>query len=109
MGRITPHKKVSFKVAVLIIGSVSLVIGALELQALKAKEYWRNPPGKISAGRCLQCHTDPKSIKGLRDKEDGQQLLFNADGTFKEEKYKDFKGDYQHGNFHHADKNKSAK
>ena len=80
----TMHKKLSFRSSALVILTVCLIIGTVEFQALKAKEPAARPLNRWNAAECIQCHSDPKSIKRMWEKEDGANFLFNADGTFKD-------------------------
>jgi hypothetical protein len=90
------NRNLSPRATALVLATACTVIGAVELQALKAHELARNPPQKIDTAYCLKCHSDPKTIKMMRMKEGGSSVLFNADGTFKDSKFAALNPDYQH-------------
>lgn len=74
------------------------VITVVELQALRIKEAKANPPSRVNAQNCLKCHSDEKTIRMMRMKEDGSGTLFNADGTFKDPKAAQMIKDFRHKN-----------
>jgi hypothetical protein len=63
--------------------AVAAVAGA-EVFALRAKERAENPPRRIDASYCTNCHKDAAGLKKLRLKEGGSGFLFNADGTLRD-------------------------
>ena len=63
---------------------VTLVVGAVEIKALIAREPESRPPAKMDAVQCVACHSDEKAIAQMRMKESGANYLFNPDGTFKD-------------------------
>jgi hypothetical protein len=82
----TINKPLSFRSSALILITACLIVGTVEFQALKAKEPTARPPNRWSAAECVRCHSDPKSIRRMWEKEDGANFLFNPDGTFKDTK-----------------------
>jgi len=90
------NPKLSFRAVALLLVTACTLIGTVEIKALKAYELAKNPPQKVDAGYCLKCHSDSKTIKMMRMKEDGSGVLFNADGTFKDPKFAALNPDYHH-------------
>jgi len=95
---ITPkiQRKLSVTTSAAIISITCLIAGAVEIQALKAKDMRDHPATKQDAAECLRCHSDQKTIAMMRMKEDGAHFLFNSDGTFKDTKYAGLTRDYHH-------------
>ena len=80
------NRRLSFRSSALVLLSVLLIAGTVELKALKAREPSASTPKKFSSGECIRCHSDQKTIDLMRMKEDGTGFLFNKDGRFKDPK-----------------------
>ena|SRR5258708_5219505 len=78
------NRKLSLGTSALVILTATLVVGAVEIKALIAREPSAQPLPKFDAMECVKCHTDKKTIDMMRYKEDGENFLFNKDGTFKD-------------------------
>jgi hypothetical protein len=86
MLKTTTNPKLSFRTSALVVTTACLIVGAVELQGLKAKEPVVDPTHQVNAMTCVKCHGDEKTIQMMRMKEDGTNYLFNPDGTFKDPK-----------------------
>jgi len=90
------QRQLSFQISALILLTACLIVGGVEIQALRAKEPTVDPARKVNAAECVRCHSDQKSINVMRLKEDGGNYLFNSDGTFKDPKLAGLTGNYRH-------------
>jgi cytochrome c553 len=89
-------KKLSVSISAVVISIACLMAGAVEIQALKAKDLRDHPAAKQDAAECLRCHADQKTINMMRLKEGGTQYLFNSAGEFKDSKYQSLTANYHH-------------
>lgn len=96
MAKMSINPKLSYRSATLLLTFACILIGAVEIKALIAKEPFAQTPQKLNAAECIRCHSDPKTIKIMRLKEDGSNYLFNSDGTFKDPQLQKRYGNYQH-------------
>src|SRR5690348_17017620 len=92
----TINRKLSMHTSAIAVLSACLIVGTVELRALRAKEPGIDPARKLNAAECVRCHSDPKSINVMRLKEDGANYLFNSDGTFKDPKLAGLTRNYRH-------------
>jgi hypothetical protein len=90
------NRRLSAGSSVVVIVIACVIAGAVEIQALKAKDVRDHPATKQEAGECLRCHSDQKTIAAMRAKEDGANYLFNGDGTFKDTKFAGLTANYHH-------------
>jgi hypothetical protein len=86
MPKKTINTQLSFRTSALVLTTACLIIGAVELQGLKAKEPVMDTAHPVDAAFCVKCHSDEKTIRRMRMKEGGTNELFNSDGTFKDPK-----------------------
>ena len=68
----------------------------MEIKALKAYEEKKIGYKKRGAEYCIQCHKDAKTIRRMREKEDGAGDIFNKDGSFKDPAFEKYNPDYNH-------------
>jgi len=96
MAQAIKNPKISFRTTALALVTTFLVVGAFEIKALKAYEEKKIGYRKVGAEYCISCHKDAKTIRRMREKEDGVGDLFNSDGTFKDKAFEKYNPDYKH-------------
>ena len=97
MARVTIRSKLSIRTSALVVVSFCLVVATIEIHAVRAKELAANPPRRMDAAYCVKCHSDAKTIRTMRMKEDGANFLFNPDGTFKDPKFAALNSSHHNG------------
>ena len=71
MAQAIKNPKISFRTTALVLVTTFLVVGAFEIKALKAYEEKKIGYRKVGAEYCISCHKDAKTIRRMREKEDG--------------------------------------
>ena len=93
------NQTLSTRTSALVITTAVLLVGYVELQALRGKPLPKSTQAQsLSVENCVRCHSDQKTIRMMRLKEDGGNGLFKEDGTFKDPKFAYLNPDYRHAN-----------
>lgn len=92
------NAKLSNPTVFVLVSIACVCIGAAQIKAPRAKEPSPLPPQKLHAAECIRCHSDQKTIRMMRLKEDGAGYLFNPDGTFKDPTLAAFNPSFKHAN-----------
>jgi hypothetical protein len=90
------NRKLSVNTSVVVITATCVIAGAVEIQALRAKDLRDHPASVQNGAECIRCHADEKTIDQMRRKEDGAHFLFNSDGSFKDSTLAGSTGNYRH-------------